>query len=154
MAQLSTAGGLISTLLAPEPMRFSSTGAGAPHCSCLTGSETSTSAAMGPSSRTHSRKAAITWASDQTSGLGGSACAASGGLAFRPRGGSGVFSGSAGEMEEVLCEGACAGLAAVCLPAGRRLVGGTLLRLGQRLAFHARSASGQLEGRVRWRCFP
>ena len=112
MAQLTTAGGLISTLLAPEPTRFTATGAGVPHCSCLTGSDTSTSAAMGASSRTHSRKAAITWASDHTSGFGGSACAASGGLGST-EGDSGVFSGSGWEMEEVLCEGA-----SVCLAAG------------------------------------
>ena len=70
MAQLSTAGGLISTLAAPEPMRFSSTGAGAPHTSCRTGWEISTSAAIGASSRTHSRKPAMTSASDQVSRLG------------------------------------------------------------------------------------
>ena len=80
-------------MLAPEPMRFSRTGAGAPHCSCFTGSDDFYVCRDGASSRTHSRKAAITWASDQTSGLGGSACAASGGLGRSP-GGSGIFSGS------------------------------------------------------------
>src|SRR5262245_43912933 len=77
MAQLSTAGGLTSTLLAPEPMRFSSTGAGVPQTSCLTGWEISTSAAIGASNLTHSRKPAIISASDQTSGMGGSGCATS-----------------------------------------------------------------------------
>ena len=32
MAQLSSAGGLISTFVVPEPMRLTHTGAGAPHC--------------------------------------------------------------------------------------------------------------------------
>ena len=95
MAQLRTAGGLISTLLAPEPMRFSRTGAGAPHCSRLTGSDTSTSAAIGASSRTHSRKAVMIWSSDHTSGLGGSGCAAS-------DGGSGVLAGSCGATDDDL----------------------------------------------------
>ena len=72
MAQLSTAGGLTSTLPAPAPMRLSSTGAGAPQTSWRTGWEISTSAAIGASSLTHSRKPAIISASDQASGLGGS----------------------------------------------------------------------------------
>ena len=87
------------------------------------GSETSTSAAMGASSRTHSRKATITWASDQTSGFGGSACAASGGL-NSGGGGSGVFSGSASEMEEVLCEVARAGFSGSLAAGGLAASGG------------------------------
>ncbi len=153
MAQLSTAGGLISTLLAPEPMRFTATGAGAPHCSCLTGSDTSTSAAMGASSRTHSRKAAITWASDHTSGFGGSACAASGGLGSGARrqrrllrlglrDGGGLVRGGVRRLgRRFRCGWA------------RRLLGGTLFRLGRRLAFHARPAGGKLEGGIGWRAF-
>src|SRR5262245_10441122 len=103
MGQLTTAGGLISTLLAPEPMRLSNTGAGAPHCSCFRGSETSTSAVIGVSSRTHSRRAAITWASDQASGFGGSPWAASPGLTSAA-GGLDAVPGSGCEMEETLCE--------------------------------------------------
>ena len=56
-------------------------------------------------------------ASDHTSGLGGSAWAVSGGMGSA-EGGSGVFSGSGCEMEEVLCEGA-----SVCLAAGFAAVG-------------------------------
>ena len=65
MPQLSTAGGLTSTVAAPEPIRFSSTGAGVPQTSCRTGCEISTSAAIGASSFTHSRKPAMISASDQ-----------------------------------------------------------------------------------------
>jgi hypothetical protein len=74
MAQFSMAGGLISTLLAPEPMRFSISGAGAPQCSCFDGLRyLDLGCWMGPSRRTHSLSdGAITSASDQTSWFGGS----------------------------------------------------------------------------------
>jgi hypothetical protein len=72
------AGGLISIRFAPEPTRRTITGAAIPHCSCLTGGATSTSAAIGPSILIHSRSAVMTSASDHTSGFGGSACAVSG----------------------------------------------------------------------------
>ena len=81
IGQFSMAGGLNSSLLAPEPIRFSNIGAGVPHCSCLTGWLTSMSAAMGPSRRTHSFSAAITSTSVHTSGLGGSGSAAVSALA-------------------------------------------------------------------------
>ena len=129
MAQLSTAGGLISTLAAPEPMRFSSTGAGVPQTSCRTGWEISTSAAIGASSFTHSRKPAMISASDQHLGLGrlgrelpGLASGAADALfwlGFVHRlvflclsSGSGAWTGSvAGLMAEVLCAGGSGGFA-------------------------------------------
>src|SRR5262249_6593770 len=61
------------------------------------GSEISTSAAIGPSSRTHSRKAAITWASDQAS---------------LPVGTIGTVPGSGCEAEESLGHRGVAGNAA------------------------------------------
>ena len=154
MAQLTTAGGLSSTLLAPEPMRFTRTGAGAPHCSCFMGSETSTSAAMGASSRTHSRRAAITWASDHTSGLGGSACAASGGLDAGWQAAAGSSPARAARWTRSCATARARASRPLGCGRARWLLGGALLRLGWRLALHPRPARGQLEGRVRRRAPP
>ena len=114
MAQFSMAGGLISTLLAPEPMRFSISGAGVPHCSCFTGGATSISAEIGPSIRTHSLSAAITSASDHTSGFGGSGSAA---VSVLPSG-DGLASGDALVSDDGT--GTLPGVSAAAMPDGRR----------------------------------
>ena len=124
-------------------MRFSSTGAGVPQASCRTGWEISTSAAIGASSFTHSRKPAMISASDQTSGFGGSAGAASG---LASGGGIGVLPGSGVAAEALFLSFSAASGELGCRGDGRGLVRGRRLgrlrlRCGLRLGLDRRAAS-------------
>src|SRR6185503_14191849 len=81
--QLTTAGGLSSTL----STRFSKTGAGVPHWPLRMGFESSTTAPVGASNRTHSSKAEMISASLHAAAASAAGAGATGGWST----GTGVF---------------------------------------------------------------